>query len=166
DGLKVLIFSYFRQTLAAASEVAGGCPQIIGGLSAAERERGLAMLRNAEGFAVLALQFEVGGQGLNLPEASVVVLMEPQYKPTTEWQAVGRVYRMGQTRPVVVHRLVAEQTVEARIVERTGFKARDFDQLVRRSSLADAIAENYVEADTHSLLAEERQRLGMPPTAA
>jgi hypothetical protein len=74
---------------------------------------------------------------------------------------------MGQTRSVLVHRLVAQNSIETSIVEMTGVKARDFDELVRRSSLAEAtVASGDAGVDTRRLLAEEQRRLGLPPTAA
>ena len=50
---------------------------------------------------------EAGGVGINLQAASVVILMEAQFKPSTEWQAIARVHRMGQSRTVNVHRILA-----------------------------------------------------------
>ena len=58
--------------------------------------------------AVLVSQIQAGGVGLNIQAASVVVLAEPQWKPSIEDQAVARCHRMGQVRPVQVHRLLAE----------------------------------------------------------
>lgn len=75
---------------------------------------------------------------LNLPAASAVVIMEPQYKPSTEWQAAGRAHRMGQTRPVIVRRRIARHSADGAIVKLSGFKAELFDQLARPSALADA----------------------------
>ncbi len=46
--------------------------------------------------AVLVSQIVAGGVGLNIQAASVVVICEPQLKPTTEWQAIARAHRMGQ----------------------------------------------------------------------
>ena len=60
------------------------------------------------------MQIELGGVGYNLQSASVVVLMEPQLKPSTETQAIARAHRMGQTRPVVVYRLIAANTIDER----------------------------------------------------
>ena len=64
--------------------------------------------------------------------------MEPQLKPSTEQQAIARAHRMGQTRRVVVYRLIAAHSLDERIVELSGFKAVLFDQIARRSSLAEA----------------------------
>lgn len=90
----------------------------------------------ADGFAALVMQIEVGGVGLNLQAATVVVLMEPQLKPTTEQQAVARAHRMGQTHPVIVYRLIAANSIDEHVV-----KAELFNQLARRSTLAEEASE-------------------------
>lgn len=52
----------------------------------------------------LLLTIDAGANGLNLIEATHVLLMEPVMNPGSELQAIGRVHRIGQTRPTVVHR--------------------------------------------------------------
>ncbi|MGH3182379.1 MAG: helicase-related protein [Streptosporangiaceae bacterium] len=84
---------------------------------------------------------DAGGVGLNLQAASVVILMEPQLKPSTEKQAIDRAHRMGQTLPVVVYRLIAENSIDERVVQLSGFKAHLFEQLARHSTLAEAAGE-------------------------
>ena len=91
-----------------------------------------------------------------------MVLMEPQYKPSTEWQAIDRANRMGQTRRVMVYRLIAEDSFDERIVEITDFKAVQFDQLARRSKLAESslyAKDALIKED--ELLATERARFGI-----
>jgi hypothetical protein len=87
---------------------------------------------------VLLAQIEAGGVGLNLQAASVVVLCEPQVKPTVEHQAVARAHRMGQVRPVQVHRLLATGGVDQRLLEILENKSRLFDAYARRSDVAEA----------------------------
>lgn len=58
------------------------------------------------------LSGDAGGVGLNIQAASLVIFCEPQLKPSTETQAISRAYRMGQTRSVLVHRLLTEDTVD------------------------------------------------------
>ena len=60
--------------------------------------------------AVLVARIHAGGTGLNIQAASVVVLMEPQIKPSLEEQAIARAHRMGQTRRVLVYRLLDEDS--------------------------------------------------------
>ena len=58
-----------------------------------------------------------GSNGLNLTEASHVVLMEPNLNPAIELQAIGRVDRIGQTRETCVHRFIVADSVEETIWE-------------------------------------------------
>ena len=88
--------------------------------------------------AVLVSQIQAGGVGLNMQAASVVILTEPQWKPSAEDQAVARCHRMGQVRPVNVHRLLAENSVDQRMLEILATKSVLFDEYVRRSDLKDA----------------------------
>jgi len=165
---KMLIFSYFREVVHTARAIVGDdCGELLGGISMPERQRRIESFCNTDGFAALALQIEVGGIGLNLQPASVVVLMEPQYKPSTEWQAIDRSHRMGQTQRVVTYRLIAENSIDERLVELSGFKAELFDKLARQSYLADSSPQALDPViSEEQLLAAERNRLGIPPQSA
>ncbi|RYF12379.1 MAG: DEAD/DEAH box helicase, partial [Deltaproteobacteria bacterium] len=70
-----------------------------------------------DGPHVMLLSLKAGGVGLNLTAADHVFLLDPWWNPAVEDQAADRAHRIGQTRPVMVHRLIAAQTVEERIVE-------------------------------------------------
>ena len=65
----------------------------------------------------MLISLKAGGTGLNLTAADHVFLLDPWWNPAVEDQAADRAHRIGQTRPVVVHRLVARDTVEERILE-------------------------------------------------
>ena len=111
---------------------------------------------------VLISQIEAGGVGLNIQAASVVLLTEPQWKPSSEEQAIARCHRMGQARPVDVHRLLAEDSVDQRMLEILATKAALFDEYVRRSELKeispDAVDVSSIdEAKRVASLAEEEQ---------
>ncbi|HEX6244256.1 MAG TPA: DEAD/DEAH box helicase, partial [Polyangiales bacterium] len=66
--------------------------------------------------SVMLLSLKAGGTGLNLTAADHVFLLDPWWNPAAEDQAADRAHRIGQDRPVFVHRLVAENTVEERIL--------------------------------------------------
>jgi SNF2 family DNA or RNA helicase len=138
DGRKVVIFSFFREVLDEVSELVGGCPQIHGGISAEERQQVIDRFTALEGFGVIVLQIEAGGVGINLQCAQVVILMEPQFKPSTERQAIARVRRMGQTRKVNAHRLIAQGTVDEALVRLVAEKSQIFADYAHQSSVADA----------------------------
>ncbi len=138
DGRKVAVFSFFRQVLDDVSATVGGCPQIHGSISAEERQLVLDRFAAKEGFGVLALQIEAGGVGINLQCAQVVILMEPQFKPSTEKQAIARVRRMGQTRKVNAHRLIAKGTVDEALVLLIERKKQVFEDYAQHSSVKDA----------------------------
>jgi SNF2 family DNA or RNA helicase len=138
DGRKVAVFSFFRQVLDDVSATVGGCPQIHGAISAEERQLVLDRFAAKEGFGVLALQIEAGGVGINLQCAQVVILMEPQFKPSTEKQAIARVRRMGQTRKVNAHRLIAKGTVDEALVLLIEQKKQVFEDYAQHSSVKDA----------------------------
>ncbi|MFC8718577.1 DEAD/DEAH box helicase [Kitasatospora sp. NPDC057198] len=146
SGHKVVVFSYFREVLAAVHGALGalGTPvagTVAGSLPAEQRQELVDGFTAAEGHAVLLCQIQSGGIGLNLQAASVVILCEPQVKPTLEDQAVARAQRMGQIRRVRVHRLLATDSLDRRLVELLRGKAELFDRYARRSDLAEAAPE-------------------------
>ena len=59
-----------------------------------------------------------GGLGINLASADTVILYDSDWNPQVDLQALSRSHRIGQTRPVKVYRLICEQTVEERIVQK------------------------------------------------
>ncbi|MFJ6213242.1 DEAD/DEAH box helicase [Streptomyces sp. NPDC092296] len=167
-GLKVVVFSYFREVLATVraaldSPVFG---PVTGEVAAAARQRAVDDFGAAPGHAVLLAQIQTGGVGLNLQAASVVILCEPQVKPTTESQAVGRAHRMGQLRRVQVHRLLAADSVDQHLLDILAAKQRAFDDYARRSDTAEATPEA-VDVSEQSLARQvveaEQRRLALLP---
>ena len=155
DGRKVAVFSFFRQVLDDVSTMVGGCAQIHGSISAEERQLVLDRFAAKEGFGVLALQIEAGGVGINLQCAQVVILMEPQFKPSTEKQAIARVRRMGQTRKVNAHRLIAKGTVDEALVLLIEQKKKVFEDYAQHSAVKDASG---MAIDAGSAAMEELRR--------
>ena len=139
NGRKVAVFSYFRDVLDIIASVLDDTAfgPLTGSTPPTHRQSMVDEFTARRGPAVLVSQIQAGGVGLNIQAASVVILTEPQWKPTIEDQAIARCHRMGQVRPVDVHRLLAEDTVDQRMLEILAAKAVLFDEYVRRSELKD-----------------------------
>jgi superfamily II DNA or RNA helicase len=158
---KVLVFSFFLDVLALVARRFSAIGTVEGRLSPDKRMALIDDFRAADGFALLTSQIQAGGVGLNLQAASVVVLMEPQWKPSTEEQAIARAHRMGQTEHVIVHRMLARDTVDEHMVELLAEKRETFDRYVRESALKQAsreateagFAERVIEAELAKLTA-------------
>lgn len=141
NGLKVLVFSFFLGVLDRVTAVVAPGPTfgpITGATPPDARQQIVDAFSAHEGHAVLLGQIQASGVGLNIQAASVIILCEPQVKPTTEAQAIGRAHRMGQVRTVLVHRILAEDTVDERMLEILTGKQQLFDTYVRRSEIAEA----------------------------
>lgn len=84
--------------------------------STRDREGVVRTFQDPAGPPVLLLSLKAGGTGLNLTAADHVFLLDPWWNPAVEEQAADRAHRIGQDKPVFVHRLVARDTVEERIL--------------------------------------------------
>jgi superfamily II DNA or RNA helicase len=140
DGLKVVVFSFFLGVLERVGRALG--PHVVGTVNGsvppALRQQLVDDFTRRPGHAVLLGQIEAGGVGINMQAASVVILAEPQWKPSTEQQAVARAHRMGQIRTVQVHRLLAKDSVDERMREIQENKTLLFDAFARRSDAKEA----------------------------
>jgi superfamily II DNA or RNA helicase len=136
---------------------------LTGNISPADRQALVDELTSAKGPAVLVSQIQAGGVGLNVQAASVIIIAEPQLTPSSEEQAIARAHRMGQVRPVDVHRLLCEDSVDQRVLELLGDKREAFDEYARRSDMASAApdaVDTSSEADLRqAIVAAERKRL-------
>jgi SNF2 family DNA or RNA helicase len=137
---KVVIFSFFRDVLDLITATVGPAAfgPLTGATPAAQRQTLIDRFAAIDGHSVLISQIQAGGVGLNIQAASVAILCEPQLKPTTEDQAVARLHRMGQVRAVQVHRLLAANSADERLLELLATKSQLFDDYVRRSDIAEA----------------------------
>jgi superfamily II DNA or RNA helicase len=171
-GRKVIVFSYFRDVLETVREALAGrdgvpgmtvIGPLTGDLSPADRQAMVDELTNAKGPAVLVSQIQAGGVGLNIQAASVIIIAEPQLTPSSEEQAIARAHRMGQVRPVDVHRLLCEDSVDQRVLELLAGKREAFDEYARRSDMAsatpDAVDTGSETELRRAIVAAERARL-------
>ena len=135
DDRKVIVFSFFLNTLEKVRELLGDAcvDSIYGAVPPARRQEIIDEFDKAPAGSVLPAQINTAGTGLNIQAASVVVICEPQYKPSTESQAISRAYRMGQARNVLVYRLMSDDTVDERILEILTRKQAEFDAFADKS---------------------------------
>lgn len=164
NGRRVIVFSQFRATLDAVCAALPGVVigPLTGSVPAQHRQRMVDEFSAARHGAVLVSQIVAGGVGLNVQAASVVVICEPQFKPSAEWQAIARAHRMGQLDVVQVHRLLTEDGVDRRVREILARKAGLFNEFARISETAGSAPEAYdiSEADiARQIVDEERRRI-------
>lgn len=179
-GRKIIVFSFFRQVLATVAPTLGdhAMGPITGNVSPIDRQKLVDAFTERRQPAVLVSQIQAGGVGLNIQAASVVILTEPQWKPTIEDQAIARCHRMGQARPVDVHRLLAEDSVDQRMLEILARKEALFDEYVRKSELKNVSPDAIDISDIHTtkvvaseaeaerrIVEIERRRLGLQPVS-
>ncbi|PRY36389.1 DEAD/DEAH box helicase [Umezawaea tangerina] len=165
NGWKVVVFSYFLDVLASVAEHVGpdAFGPLTGSTSAEARQTLVDDFTAREDHAVLVSQIEAGGVGLNIQAASVVIIAEPQWKPSTEEQAIARCHRMGQTRKVHVHRLLVKDSVDVQVQEIRDHKTLLFDEYARESDTKHAhkgALDTEVSVEKQVVLAEQ-QRLGL-----
>ena len=114
--------------------------------------------------SALVCQVQAGGTGLNIQCASVIIFCEPQLKPSIEQQAIGRAYRMGQVRDVMVHRLLCEDTIDERILDILQEKQIQFDHFADESQAGEEMLKLEEKLEEKSLMKEiiraEQERLG------
>ena len=90
----------------------------------------LNLFRKSNGPRALLLSTQAGGVGLNLQEASTVILLDRWWNPAIENQAIQRSHRFGRESPLQVIRFLVEDSVEERILEILQEKEKMFDQYI------------------------------------
>ena len=169
SGQKVIVFSYFRsvieQVMHALGERAIG--PITGSVSSTQRQNIVDQFQNSSAPLALVGQIQAAGTGLNIQAASVVILCEPQIKPSLEVQAIARAHRMGQVRKVQVHRLILPDSVDEHMLAILARKQNQFDQYARDSDLANSATDAKgvsEESMAKVIVMDERRRLGITNT--
>ncbi|OAP64020.1 hypothetical protein AYL99_03247 [Fonsecaea erecta] len=119
--LKCVIFSEFTSHLdligRALTDQGHSFVRIDGTMSLSNRKKSMDALASDNNIRILLASIKAAGQGLNLTTASRAFIMEPMWNPAAEAQAVDRIYRIGQKRPVLVKRYQMEDSIEGKIVE-------------------------------------------------
>ncbi len=116
EGRKVLVFSQFVEILRLIERdvAARGWGYAILHGSTKDRDAQVEAFQSG-GLPLFLASLKAGGTGLNLTAADTVIVYDPWWNPAAEHQAMDRTHRIGQDKPVFVHRLIAENTVEAAI---------------------------------------------------
>lgn len=141
EGIKVIVYSYFRDTIRKVIDCLGNdmvVGSITGSTPAASRQDLIDRFSDDSEGNVLVCQVQAGGTGLNIQTAGIVIFCEPQIKPSLTWQAISRVYRMGQIRNVLVYHLLCQNTVDESVREILAAKEEQFDLYAEESAIADA----------------------------
>ncbi len=124
EGRSILIFSQFTEMLALLEkEIRGGGIRFVK-LTGSTKDRETPVRQFQSGEArVFLISLKAGGSGLNLTAADTVIHYDPWWNPAAEAQASDRAHRIGQTRPVFIHKLICQDTIEERILEMQKSKA-------------------------------------------
>lgn len=131
DGHRVLIFSQFTRFLGRARDriAAAGIDHCYLDGSTRNRAQVIDEFRTGEA-PVFLISLKAGGFGLNLTEADYCIILDPWWNPATEAQAVDRIHRIGQTKKVMVYRLIAKGTLEEKVMALKAAKAQLFSSVI------------------------------------
>ncbi|TVY19000.1 putative ATP-dependent helicase [Lachnellula arida] len=121
EGEKTIVFSQFVSLLdllqVPIDERGWAMERYDGGMNSDARNDAIVRFTDNPKCKIMLISLKAGNAGLNLVAASRVIILDPFWNPYIEYQAVDRAYRIGQQKPVQVHRILIEDTVEDRIIE-------------------------------------------------
>uniref|UniRef100_A0A665TD06 Proliferation-associated SNF2-like protein n=1 Tax=Echeneis naucrates TaxID=173247 RepID=A0A665TD06_ECHNA len=132
-GHKVLIFSQMTSILDILMDY---CflrgfqfSRLDGSMSYADRDENMSKFSQDPEVFLFLLSTRAGGLGINLTAADTVIIFDSDWNPQADLQAQDRCHRIGQTKPVLVYRLVTVNTIDEKILERASAK-RKLEQMV------------------------------------
>ncbi|XP_057704668.1 lymphoid-specific helicase isoform X2 [Corythoichthys intestinalis] len=132
-GHKVLIFSQMTSILDLLMDYCYlrgfNYSRLDGSMSYPDREENMAKFNKDPDVFIFLLSTRAGGLGINLTAADTVIIFDSDWNPQADLQAQDRCHRIGQTKPVVVYRLVTANTIDQKILERASAK-RKLEQMV------------------------------------
>ncbi|MEO7793654.1 MAG: DEAD/DEAH box helicase [Thermoanaerobaculia bacterium] len=132
EGSKALVFSQFTSLLALLEkrlDAKGWTYEYLDGATT-DRQARVERFQSDPACPLFLISLKAGGLGLNLTAAEYVFLLDPWWNPAVEAQAIDRAHRIGQNRPVFAYRLIAENTVEQKILELQAEKRELADALL------------------------------------
>ncbi|XP_006880422.1 PREDICTED: lymphoid-specific helicase isoform X1 [Elephantulus edwardii] len=132
-GHKVLLFSQMTRMLDILMDYCHfrnfSFSRLDGSMSYSEREKNMHNFNTDPEVFIFLVSTRAGGLGINLTAADTVIIYDSDWNPQSDLQAQDRCHRIGQTKPVVVYRLVTANTVDQKIVERAAAK-RKLEKLI------------------------------------
>ncbi|KAG1677040.1 hypothetical protein FOA52_001209 [Chlamydomonas sp. UWO 241] len=133
---KALVFSQFTSMLELIyhrlCQVGVKCVRLEGGMSLDARDKVIKQFTEDPSVVVFLMSLKAGGVALNLTVASCVCMMDPWWNPAVEQQAMDRIHRLGQFKPITVLRFIIAGTIEERILKLQEKKAAVFEATVGR----------------------------------
>ena len=151
EGHKALVFSQFTKFLAVVRsrlDEKGLAYEYLDGRTR-DRKARVERYQNDPDCPLFLVSLKAGGLGLNLTAADYVFLLDPWWNPATESQAIDRAHRIGQTRPVFAYRLIAEDTVEEKILTLQETKRELADAIISENN---SLVRNLTASDLELLL--------------
>lgn len=168
---KVIVFSQYVETLKFISDRLGIFPYDVytGELTQEEKDKALTKFKEQPGPRALLMSLRAGGVGLNIQEASMVVLFDRWWNPAVESQAIQRAHRFGRTRPLHVIRFLVSETIEERIAEVLKGKEEEFERYIEgaenapvrlftHKELQKVLELSEVDTDTEKSLSSQLRR--------
>ncbi|XP_076981498.1 lymphoid-specific helicase isoform X1 [Tamandua tetradactyla] len=132
-GHKVLLFSQMTRMLDILMDYCHlrdfNFSRLDGSMSYSEREKNMHNFNTDPEVFIFLVSTRAGGLGINLTAADTVIIYDSDWNPQSDLQAQDRCHRIGQTKPVVVYRLVTANTIDQKIVERAAAK-RKLEKLI------------------------------------
>ncbi len=147
EGRRILIFSQFTTMLGRIQDQLKdkGITHLL--LTGESKNRGELVDQFQSGeFPVFLISLKAGGTGLNLTAADTVIHFDPWWNPAAEAQATDRAYRIGQDKPVFVHKLLCRDTVEERIHQLQQDKAKLAAGLLSEADIIDKLGPEMVQS--------------------
>lgn len=146
EGRRILIFSQFTTMLSRIEKQLKDMRVAHLLLTGKSKNRGELVEQFQSGeFPVFLISLKAGGTGLNLTAADTVIHFDPWWNPAAQAQATDRAYRIGQDKPVFVHKLLCQGTVEERIHQLQQDKARLAAGLLSEADIIDRLGPEMVQ---------------------
>jgi len=157
DGHKTLIFSQMTSMLDILGDYCNFkkwkfC-RLDGSMNFLDRQANIDKFNQDPQYCIFLLSTRAGGLGINLTAADTCIIYDSDWNPQQDLQAQDRCHRIGQTKPVMIYRLVTANTIDQKIVERAAAK-RKLEKMIIHKSKFKAGAEN-VKSSLQSISAQE-----------